>query len=140
MSEENVELVRKVFEYWNRGDFEAFMDFSDDDQIIRTAEGWPERVVYGKDAVRSFYEAIAETVGHDSVIDDPIDAGDSVVVRVRTHMIGEHSGLEGQMEYSLVLTFKRRAGHFHFLERRVAAGLSEFTIQFALARYARRQM
>jgi ketosteroid isomerase-like protein len=49
MSKENVEIVRKGFEYWNRGDFEAFMDFSDDDQIIRTAEDWPERVVYGKD-------------------------------------------------------------------------------------------
>ena len=107
MSQENVEIVRKGFEYWNRGDFEAFMDFSDDDQVIRTAEGWPERVVYGKDAVRSFYKAISETVGHDSVIDDPIDAGDSVVVRVRTNMTGEHSGLEGQMEYSLVLTFRK---------------------------------
>ena len=39
MSQENVEIVRKGFEYWNRGDFEAFMDFSDDDQVIRTAEG-----------------------------------------------------------------------------------------------------
>jgi ketosteroid isomerase-like protein len=130
MSEENVEIVRKGFEYWNRGDFEAFMDFSDDDQVIRTAEGWPERVIYGREAVRSFYEAISETVGHDSVIDEPIDAGDSVVVRVRTHMTGEHSGVEGYMEYSLVLTFRKgkavMAEYFwDHQEALAAAGLSE---------------
>ena len=106
MSQENVEIVLKDLEYWNRGDMDAFVRLWDDDVVLRAAEGWPERVFRGKDAVRSFYEAIAETVGHDSVIDDPIDAGDSVVVRVRTHMTGEHSGLEGQMEYSLVLTFR----------------------------------
>jgi ketosteroid isomerase-like protein len=26
---------------------------------------------------------------------------------VRTHIAGEHSGLEGKMEYSLVLTFRK---------------------------------
>ena len=45
MSEENVEAVRKTVEYWNRGDLEAFLDLVDEDQVIRTAEGWPERVV-----------------------------------------------------------------------------------------------
>ena len=47
------------------------------------------------DAVRSFFEGLAETVGHEVVIEDPIDAGDSVVVRVRARMTGEESGIEG---------------------------------------------
>jgi ketosteroid isomerase-like protein len=71
--------VRKTFEFWNRGDFYAFMDVADEDIVVRAAQGWPERVFYGKDAVRSFYEGLAETMGHDVVIADPIDAGDSVV-------------------------------------------------------------
>ena len=95
MSEQNVELVRKAYEYWNRGDFYAFMDVADEDIVIRAAEGWPERVFYGMDAVRSFFEGLAETVGHEVVIEDPIDAGDSVVVRVRARMTGEESGIEG---------------------------------------------
>ena len=41
MSEQNVELVRKAYEYWNRGDFYAFMDVADEDIVIRAAEGWP---------------------------------------------------------------------------------------------------
>jgi len=107
MSEKNVELVRDAYEYWNRGDFYAFIDVADEDIVIRAAEGWPERVFYGKDAVRSFFEGLAETVGHEVVIEDPIDAGDSVVVRVRARMTGEESGIEGDLESSQVVTFRK---------------------------------
>ena len=107
MSEKNVELVRDAYEYWNRGDFYAFIDVADEDIVIRAAEGWPERVFYGKDAVRSFFEGLAETVGHEVVIEDPIDAGDSVVVRVRARMTGEESRIEGDLESSQVVTFRK---------------------------------
>ena len=86
MSQENVELVLQDLEYWNRGDMDAFVGLWDDDVVLRAAEGWPERVFRGKDAVRSFYEGFAETVGRDSVIEDLIDAGDIVVTRMRAHM------------------------------------------------------
>jgi hypothetical protein len=90
-----VEIALKDLEYWNRGDMDAFVRLWDDDVVLRAAEGWPERVFRGKDAVRSFYESFAETVGRDSVIEDLIDAGDVVVTRMRAHMTGVQSGLEG---------------------------------------------
>jgi ketosteroid isomerase-like protein len=107
MSKENVELARKCIEYWNRGDLDALFDLGDEDQVLRAAEGWPERVQYGKDAIRSFYEGLVELVGHDSVIDDLVDAGDSVVLRQRQHYSGEQSGLKGDLEFSQVLTFRK---------------------------------
>ena len=107
MSEENVELVLKDLEYWNRGDMDAFVRLWDDDVVLRAAEGWPERDFRGKDAVRSFYEGFAETVGRDSVIEDLIDAGDVVVTRMRAHMTGVQSGLEGDMRFSQVTTFRK---------------------------------
>ena len=79
----------------------------DDDVVLRAAEGWPERVFRGKDAVRSFYEGFAETVGRDSVIEDLIDAGDVVVTRMRAHMTGVQSGLEGDMRFTQVTTFRK---------------------------------
>jgi ketosteroid isomerase-like protein len=79
----------------------------DEHVVLRAAEGWPERVYYGKDQVRSFYEGIAETVGGDSGIDDLIDAGDSVVLRARARITGEQSGLEGDMHYSSVVTVRK---------------------------------
>jgi hypothetical protein len=42
MSQENVELVLQDFEYWNRGDMEAFVGLWDDAVVLRAAEGWPE--------------------------------------------------------------------------------------------------
>ena len=130
MSEENVEIVRKAVEYWNRGDLDAFMDTTDEHTVIRAAEGWPEPVFYGQEAVRSFYEGFAETVGRDGVIEDLIDAGPVVVTRIRAHMTGEQSGIETDMRFSQVITFRRGkvilveffCDHEDALE---AAGLSE---------------
>jgi ketosteroid isomerase-like protein len=107
MSEENVELGRKCVEYWNRGDLDALFDLGDEDQMLRAAKGWPERVQYGKDAVRSFYEGLADAVGHDSVLEDLVDARDSVVLRIRQHYSGERSGLKGDLEFTQVLTFRK---------------------------------
>lgn len=107
MSEENVEAVRKAFEYWNRGDLDAFLDLFDDDVVIRGLEGWPERLLYGKEAVRSFYEGYAETMGHDSVIEELIDAGVCVVLRMRLHVSGHESGIEGDLGISQVLTGRK---------------------------------
>ncbi len=107
MSQENVELVLKELEYWNRGDMDAFVGLWDDDVVLRAAEGWPERVFRGKEAVRSFYEGFAETVGRDSVTEDLIDAGDVVVTRTRAHMTGVQSGFEGDMRFTQVTTFRK---------------------------------
>ena len=82
MSQENVEVVRKTFEDWKRGDLDAVAEAFDDDVVFRTAEGWPERSLHGKAAARSFLEDYAETVGHDKRIEEMIDAGGVVVTRL----------------------------------------------------------
>ena len=130
MSQENVEIVRAVFAAWNAGDMNAVHELLNPDVVVRGPEGWPERDFHGKDAVRSFYEGFAETVGRDSVIEDLIDAGDVVVTRVRAHVTGAHSGLEGDMRFSQVTTFRKgkvvlNEFFWDHLEALRAAGLSE---------------
>jgi ketosteroid isomerase-like protein len=44
MSEENVEIVRALFEAWNAGDMDAFRELYDPDAIMRMAENWPTRL------------------------------------------------------------------------------------------------
>jgi ketosteroid isomerase-like protein len=77
MSQENVEIVRQALEKWNRGDLDALVEVCDDDVVLRMAEGWPERVFFGKAAARSFFGGWAETVGQEIVIEEAIDAGPS---------------------------------------------------------------
>jgi len=130
MSRENVEVVLQDLEYWNRGDIDAFVGLWDDDVVLRAAEGWPERVFRGKDAVRAFYEGFAETVGRDALIEDLNDAGDVVVTRMRAHMTGVQSGLEGDMRFTQVTTLRNGKvvlAEFFWDHREAlkAAGLSE---------------
>jgi ketosteroid isomerase-like protein len=130
MSQENVEIARKAFEDWNRGDLDGAVEWYDDNAVLRTAEGWPERAFHRKTAVRSFLEEYAETVGHDTVVEDLIDAGNSVVVRLRSRLSGDHSGIEGDQRYTAVATLRKGKvvlmeffwDHQDALE---AAGLSE---------------
>ena len=107
MSQENVEAVRQAAEIWNRGDLSAYFEYLDDDVVVRAAEGWPETAYHGKRAVQSFYEGYAETVGNDTVIEDLRDAGETVVCRARAHVTGERSGVEGDFQFSQVLTFRK---------------------------------
>jgi hypothetical protein len=41
------------------------------------------------------------------LIEELIDPGDRVAVRIRTHYAGEQSGLEGDLQASQVLTFRK---------------------------------
>jgi ketosteroid isomerase-like protein len=87
----------------------------------RLADAWNEG---GIEAV------LAETVGHDAVIEDLIDADDFLVVRVRAHLTGEGSGLRGDIEFSQVLRFRKgkvvKAEYFSdHSEALEAAGLRE---------------
>jgi ketosteroid isomerase-like protein len=111
MSRENVEITQKSFESFalGKGEWDAWFDrFVDEHVILRMAEGWPERVYYGKDAARSFYDgAIATIAAEGSLVGDPIDAGDRVVIRIRGHVIGDHSGVEGDLDWSQVNTFRK---------------------------------
>ena len=75
--------------------------------VVRAAEGWPETAYHGKRAVQSFYEGYAETVGHDTVIEELRDAGETVVCRARAHVTGEQSGVEGDFQFSQLLTFRK---------------------------------
>jgi len=106
MSEENIEIMRQALEKWNQGGPDAVSELMDDDVVLRMAEGWPERVYFGKAAARSFFDGWAKTVGQEVVVEDLIDAGNAVVTRQRVHLSGVQSGIEGDQQSSSVWTLR----------------------------------
>ena len=104
MSQENVEVVRAVYETWNAGDMDAFRDLYDPDVIMRPPEGWPEPGPFvGREAVMHEWEHVREAWNADVVepISDFIEAGDRVAVRHIWRVAGQ--GPEVNLEVTNVL-------------------------------------
>src|SRR6478752_1115796 len=106
MSQENVEIVRAVYETWNAGDMEALRERFDPEAIVvRTPEGWPEPGPYvGREAVMREIEQWRETFDTyvTELIGDIIEAADRVVVRQVWHGVGQ--GPESHLESTVVYT------------------------------------
>ena len=131
MSQENVELARRVHEGWARGDFGVGTDLLAPDfewhQFRQAVEPGTRRGAEVGGALRKIFE-VYEDMRVDA--DEFIDAGDKVVVVGRSRATARGSGLKVDDPVSLVWTV--RNGQFlrveFFRDRRdalEAAGLSE---------------
>ena len=107
MSQENVEIVRRGFEAWNRGDMHAFRELHHPDVILRSPADWPEPGPFvGLEAAMQQYQQLRQAWDADSAepISDFIDAGDRVVVRYLWHTKGH--GPDSVLEASCVVTMR----------------------------------
>jgi ketosteroid isomerase-like protein len=100
MSRENVELVRRLYEAYERGDIDAVFAMYDPqiewhvDRIVGQELGL-DRIYVGHEGVRTFWREWLkawETVSFE--FEEFIDAGDRVVVVLSQRMRGRRSGLE----------------------------------------------
>ena len=92
MSEENVEVVRRLFESYSRRDYDAAVDCLATDVVYETGQELP---ALGRDAVRAMWERWASDWEEmETVPEEFIDAGDHVVVNVHYSGRGRGSGIE----------------------------------------------
>lgn len=96
MSQENLEIVRRGFEAWDRGDYEAASSIFSSDVEIDASERILNPAVYsGIDGAMRFGKEIAETWNEFHVeIEDMLSAGDEIVVLVRSTGQGRASGAQ----------------------------------------------
>jgi ketosteroid isomerase-like protein len=107
MSQENVEIMRTVFEAWNTGNMDALRELYDDHVIVRAPEAWPEPGPFvGINAVMQQWEQQRDTFDADALepISDFTDMGDRVAVRQTWHGAGQ--GPEADMEMTHVITVR----------------------------------
>jgi ketosteroid isomerase-like protein len=103
MSQQNVEVLRAVFEAWNAGDMEALRELYDPDVIMRMPEDFPEPgPCVGREALMRQFEQMRETWDADALepINDFIDAADRVVVRFIWRGAGD--GPEANLEATTI--------------------------------------
>jgi ketosteroid isomerase-like protein len=130
VSQENVEIIQNGNVAFRRGDWDAMAENLDQHILLRTDARWPEQRIYGREAAIAFYRGLRESGGPDIVIEEVVDLGDRVLVRLRWHIRGHRSGVEGEQRTSVVCTFRegRVILEEFFLEHEQAleaVGLSE---------------
>jgi ketosteroid isomerase-like protein len=94
MSQENIELVRRRFNAFNRGDLAAMIELTDPDAIWwdRADDPWGAIPHRGRDACMQHLEEILEDAELQADPEEFIDAGDRVVVAVHLAGRGRTSG------------------------------------------------
>jgi ketosteroid isomerase-like protein len=112
VSQEHVEIVRRIYERWGRGDFRAGTELYDPYVLLVLRPEFPDARAYcGPDEIRRYMrdDFLADLEGAVIVGEEFLDAGDSVVVRVNQRAAGAGSGAQVGMRYYQVWTFRGRS-------------------------------
>ena len=114
MSQENVEVVRRVIDVMDAEGFEAalpvFLEAAHPDVEWREDPAWPGAAHYrGVEEVRQVILDRMDTLDFDQRTEDLIDAGDKVVALVRWVGRGKTSGAQGEMSMAMVWTVREQA-------------------------------
>jgi Ketosteroid isomerase-related protein len=90
MSQENVEVIRELWDAYARGDFDHVLTLCDPHVVLVSLE---EGALYGEDAVRSNYERWIEAWDAPQItVEEIFGAGDQVFVMARFRARGRASG------------------------------------------------
>jgi ketosteroid isomerase-like protein len=112
MSQTNVEIVRRIYERWGRGDFRAGTELYDPYVLLVLRPEFPDARAYcGPDEIRKYMrqDFLADLQGAVIVGEEFLDAGDSVVVRVNQQATGPGSGAPVAIRYYQIWTFRGRS-------------------------------
>jgi ketosteroid isomerase-like protein len=130
VSQENVEILRRSNDAYRRGDWDAMSASVDPHIFVRTDPRWPEQFIYGHEAWVAFLRSMWESVGPDVRIEEIVDLGDRVLVRLGFSMHGQQSGIGGEQPVSEIATVREGRVIFieYFLDHKLAlkaVGLEE---------------
>jgi ketosteroid isomerase-like protein len=108
MSQANVEVIRNIYEAWNRGDLDsAFEVFDQDIEWVLPEGGLNSGVYRGHDEVRRLLDGYLEAF--EFLRPEPerfFDAGDRIVVFIRTSVRSKGSGAEAAVRPAHLWTIR----------------------------------
>ena len=114
MSQENVEVVRRVAKVIDDEGFEAafpvFAEAASLDVEWREDPSWPDAGTYrGTEMIRQLMVDRLDSLDYDQQTERLFDLDDRVVARVRWRRRGKVSGAQGDMELAIVWTLREGA-------------------------------
>jgi uncharacterized protein len=108
MPQENIDVARRGYEAFARGDLDAALELMAPDIEAHDPPEMPDAAIYrGHEAVRRDWEHTAELFDDFSVeVEDYFDAGDELVVYVRYRGRGRESGAEVEAAMAHIWTIR----------------------------------
>ena len=109
MSQENVEVVRRVVQAFNERDFPAAESAYTEDIVLRHIGGMDALIgteFRGRDAVLSSWREVIDTVGGRGEVEMIREVNDQVVVVVNAALMGTESGAPATMRFGQVYSFR----------------------------------
>lgn len=108
MSRENVELVRRQLDAFNRGDRNAWLASLDENYEITPILEWPgARAIRGGEDGWKFYLDIAETLTFERAHVEFVDAGANKVLGHQRHVArGQSSHANVELDYWIITTVR----------------------------------
>ena len=132
MSGENVEVVRGIFDGWAVGDLSAGAADFDEHVVFVVRSDFAEWGVYlGTEGVRRYMHRFLESWEHTTFEAEELQAvGDTVIVRLVQRGKGVESGIELELRFFQLFTFRggkivRLESVMHEREALEAVGLSD---------------
>jgi ketosteroid isomerase-like protein len=134
MSQENVEVVRRSLDAWNRGDVDAWLDGTHPEvewssAVVRQVEG-RETLWRGRDELRRFWDEWHSVWNLMIEVSETRDLDDTVVALGRIQVRGKASGIELERPVAYVFEFdgglaRKVRAYLDQSEALDAVGLSE---------------
>ena len=109
MSQENVELVRRLNDVFNEHSFVENADLLDQDMVWDMSRvGLPDATSFtGHLGVLGFLNTLAESFASEHIdAEDIVDSGDQVLVMVRLFGRGRTSGIDVDQRFAMVWTLR----------------------------------
>jgi ketosteroid isomerase-like protein len=132
MSQANVEIVRRAWEAFNRGDLDAFMADVAEDAEFEEDPAFPEAGVFrGRDEVVAYVRGFQEQMrDHHFEVEEVRDLGDKVLALLHETARGASSGIGVDQHPAFLYEFKearitRVRAYLHRSEALKAVGLEE---------------
>jgi uncharacterized protein len=110
MSQENVEVVRRIFDGWSTGDFGAGLADLDPDVVFVVRHPFPEAIeTVGPDGIRDYMARFLDNWETYAVeARDLRAAADTVVADAVQRGVGKASGIEIEQPFFMLFSFRGR--------------------------------
>ena len=108
MAGDALRLARLGVEFWHAGDLESVYEMWDPEVVIVPDPYFPESAkLIGKPAGQRFWESQRDSMGPGRLeILEEYDLGDRCLIRLRQHVHGPASGVQGTYDWSYITTVR----------------------------------